>query len=102
MRYLVTLMLLLGLSGTARTDTPPTAAADSASATDTVENPRKRSCRRVHVSGSHIRQKVCMTNARWAELQKEAEARQRRAAAASDNPGSFITGSGSASGGGPG
>jgi len=39
----------------------------------TQENPNERVCRRVHVTGSNIPQRVCMSRAEWSELREESQ-----------------------------
>lgn len=36
------------------------------------QNPNDRICRRVHVTGTRIPQRICYTRARWDELEEEA------------------------------
>lgn len=36
-----------------------------------TENPNERVCRRVHVTGSNIPQRVCMSRSEWSELREE-------------------------------
>ena len=51
-----------------------------------VKNPKKRSCRKVKVTGRHIKQRVCMSNARWSELEEQQELARLKARAASNDP----------------
>jgi len=44
----------------------------------TQPNPNERVCRRVHVTGSNIPQRVCMSRAEWAELREESQETLRR------------------------
>lgn len=37
------------------------------------ENPNERICRRVHVTGSNIPQRVCLSRAEWSELREDAQ-----------------------------
>lgn len=37
------------------------------------ENPNERVCRRVHVTGSNIPQRVCLSRAEWADLQEDSQ-----------------------------
>lgn len=39
----------------------------------TQENPNERVCRRVHVTGSNIPQRVCMSRSEWSELREESQ-----------------------------
>jgi len=39
----------------------------------TQENPNERICRRVHVTGSNIPQRVCMSRSEWSELREESQ-----------------------------
>jgi len=39
--------------------------------TTAIENPNEQICRRVHVTGSNIPQRICMTRAEWMDLREE-------------------------------
>lgn len=56
----------------------------------TVAKPNKRSCRKVKVTGSNIKQRVCMKNSQWSQLQKQQEEERRKARALSTNPGNAV------------
>jgi len=43
----------------------------SSVASSTEENPNDRICRRVHVTGSHIAQRVCMSRAEWTSMRED-------------------------------
>jgi len=40
-------------------------------ASTSEENPNERICRRVHVTGSHIAQRVCMSRAEWTSMRED-------------------------------
>jgi hypothetical protein len=46
---------------------------DESTETATAENPNERICRRVHVTGSHIPRRVCMSRSEWTSLREEAQ-----------------------------
>lgn len=80
-------MFALVLAGTfvhadAATDTK----ADSDANAKTVAKPNKRSCRKVKVTASNIKQRVCMTNAAWSELAEQQELERLKARALSTDP----------------
>ena len=56
----------------------------------TAVKPNKRSCRKVKVTGSNIKQRVCMKNAQWRELEVQQEEDRRKARALSTNPGNAV------------
>ena len=69
-----------------------TASGDNASVnTKPVEKPNKRSCRKVKVTGSHLKQRVCMTNASWRELEEQQELERVKARALSVDPANAAT-----------
>jgi len=48
-------------------------ASDGSEEVATQENPNERVCRRVHVTGSNIPQRVCMSRSEWSELREESQ-----------------------------
>lgn len=44
---------------------------DTVTTTAEQENPHERICRRVHVTGSNIPQRVCMTRSEWSALREQ-------------------------------
>jgi hypothetical protein len=64
--------------------------AESEDKAKTVAKPNKRSCRKVKVTGHHIKQRVCMTNGAWTDLAEQQEAERRKARALSTNPGNAV------------
>ena len=81
-------LLMFGSVGNADSDrdTSTTGGENTTVSTKTVEKPNKRSCRKVKVTGSHLKQRVCMTNASWRELEEQQELERAKARALSADP----------------
>ena len=83
---LLSTMLLMSLCASTQAETPDTAVQETPVAEKSVENPKKRSCRKVKVTGHHIKQRVCMSNGQWRELEEEQELARIKARALSTDP----------------
>ena len=81
-------LVLASTWGYANADADNKAVADESA--KAVVKPNKRSCRKVKVTGSNIKQRVCMTNAAWRELEEQQEEERRKARALSSDPGNAV------------
>lgn len=92
MRSTVLLLLMLGTGSAAWADTKQADEASAAQQTQAavVENPQKKSCRRIKVTGSHMKQKVCMSNASWQKVDEQQEKERRQTQSEMFDPGKSI------------
>jgi len=88
------LSLLVALPAHAQAEGEEGAGATEESATPA--NPNERICRRVHVTGTNIPQRVCMSRAEWSELREESREaireRQMNDGANTDQTGEHVGG----------
>ena len=77
---LVLSMGALALGAALVTGMPVTAIAqEEGGETETAatENPNERVCRRVHVTGSNIPQRICMKRSEWTAMREESQEQMR-------------------------
>lgn len=90
MRLVIAAFALMFASTFAYADSGLDTKAVSDESAKAVAKPNKRSCRKVKVTGSNIKQRVCMTNSSWRKLEEQQEEERRKARALSSDPGNAI------------